>query len=112
MRSLLILLVLASVPAICQQNFNAQATPTPQKAPASPILRLMGAKPASTTCSIPLLNVKPAGTPVAMPNMMPKTAVPGNNPWQTNLTDNMKIVAPAPSCPTDFGKVSVPHTAP
>ncbi len=139
MRSTLMLLVLVCGPAFSQENakptpesaaqrlndnlqqrladiLDPQKIQTPQKMPAAGILRgipkLMAAKPASSICSIPLLNVKPPGTPVAMPNMMPKTAVPGNNPWQTNLTDNMKIVAPAPACPADFGKVSVPRTAP
>jgi hypothetical protein len=92
--------------------FNPQAAETPKILAASPILRLMAAKPASAACSIPLVNVKPPGTPVAMPNMMPETAVPGNALAPTGPIDNMQVVAPAPACPADFGKVSVSHTAP
>jgi hypothetical protein len=153
MRPTLILLVLACMPAIGQENtsptpdnaargfsggvpqrfsdalrkllhysFDAQGVQTPGKTSASPILRIMAARPASPTCSIPLLNVTPPGTPVPMPNMMPKMAVPRDTPVQTRQPnraspepgqiDNMKIVVPAPACPADFGQVSAPRTTP
>ena len=143
MRSTLILLTLACMPAICQENanpapgsgtpafsggipqrlsdalrlklgynFDAHAAQTPQKELPLPLLRMMSAKPAITTCSIPLVKVSSPANPVAMPNMMPKLTVPRNNSGQTAPIDNMKIVAPAPACPADFGKVSAPRTTP
>jgi hypothetical protein len=122
MRSILILLTLACMPAICQENAN----PTPDSAAQGisgtvpqvfsdtlRILRVVADKPAVSTCSIPLINVKAPGTPVPMPNMMPKVAVPPNqtSPGPKPI-DNMKIVAPAPACPADFSQVSVPRTTP
>ncbi len=91
-------------------NFHDPAAQSPQTVPASPILRVMGPRPATSVCSIPLAKAKPPGTPVAMPNMMPVTKVPRTNPEQS--IDEMKIVVPAPACPVDFGKVSAPRTTP
>jgi len=106
-------------------NFDTQAAQTPQKAPAAGILQVMAAKPEGSACSIPLLSVKPPGTPVAMPNMMPKMAEPPSLQPQpgpasqpnravpgSGLIDNMKIVVPAPACPADFGRVSPQGTKP
>lgn len=137
MRLIVMLLTLACMPAICQENADSKpdnpspgfsagvpqklsdalrlklgynfVLQTPQKASAS-ILRMMTAKPEISTCSIPLLNVKPPGTPVAMPNMMPKQS---NQVFQApGPIDNMKVVVPAPACPADFGRVSATPTKP
>lgn len=105
MRSTIIFLALACGPAFCQEYTALPATLQPTKT--------LMVKPAIGVCSIPLINVLPAGKPVAMPNVLPlrnpAPVSPSNNP--TDI-DHMSIVAPAPACPADFGKVQAPPAAP
>lgn len=135
MRSSLILLVLACGPAFCQNDPSASPDTTAQKfndnlrqrindilnpqnarnpggvvssGPRLPQFAAV-ARPMQA-CSIPLLNVVAPGTPVHMPNMMPRTT-PRVMPVPPTL-DRMSIVVPAPACPANFGKAPAPPTRP
>ena len=106
-RPVLILFVLASTPAFCQDSLNDLSGGLKQRL--ADILRnkqiqSLGVIPAnrlfasaqfggSGLCSIPLLSVAAPGKPVPMPNMVPKA-----NPEASGTLDRMKIVAPAPAC--------------
>jgi hypothetical protein len=136
MRSALIFLVLASAPAFCQET-----TPVPVEAGqimndnlqrrindilnpqhvqtsgviVSPRLLVLGndvkANAPVNVCSIPLLNVKPAGSPVPMPVVRPPQSGPlaPNTIPQVPLQDKAGTVRPpAPACPADFGRNTVP----
>jgi len=61
-------------------------------------------------CSIPLLSAVAPGKPVPMPTAGSRQIGPG----QTNMPrpiDRMKIVAPAPACPANFGQVQTSRSS-
>ncbi len=111
MRMALLILALSCGPAFCQSSPDAATSGANNAHPEQLIQRLkIAVNPNPVTvvaptqaCSIPLLNVVPAGTPVPMPNLMP----PSHNPFSVNTgtptqspVDHMPIVAPAPACPS------------
>lgn len=86
MRSILTLIALASMPALCQ--------PPPQ------------------LCSIPLLRATAPGRPVPMPGLKPRAMpTPNANPRRganpPRVPDRMSVLPPAPACPAP-----APHTKP
>jgi hypothetical protein len=121
MRSILTLIALACVPAFCQDAGQKLTNIAP------PSLRASVRPPTPQLCSIPLLNATAPGTPVPMPNLMPRalprpgltrpnTPMPNANPRDPSATppplDRMSIVVPAPACPANFGHIAAPLPTP
>jgi hypothetical protein len=138
MRSILTLIVLACIPALCQPVFcqdagqklndnlrqrltdmlNSQAQLSGNTVAPRP-LPMTVTPPTPQLCSIPLLNVSAPGKPVPMPNLMPRALPsPGLIPTPNTPTpaprvlDRMSIVVPAPACPANFGQTVEPVPAP
>jgi hypothetical protein len=129
MRSALIFLVLASAPAFCQEtppapgnagqimNDNLQRrlqdilSHSQFATPGKVVFKLTNSVSSNvpmSVCSIPLLNVKPAGNPVPMPTVrLPQAGAQSQGP-----IDHMNIVAPAPACAPNFNGLAAPATAP
>jgi hypothetical protein len=95
MRQTFILLALTCAPAFCQDDslntrfhYNPQWFPKINILKPGPVLKLHTVK-TENICSIPLLNAKPAGNPVHMPELrLPQGA-----------SDHMAVNPPAPVCP-------------
>jgi hypothetical protein len=108
MRHILILLAFTCAPAFCQDDsLNSQFHYNPQWFPKVGTLKIGTLKPGTlkplpvmklqivqteTACSIPLLNAKPAGIPVHMPELRTPQGA-------TGAADHMAVKPPAPACP-------------
>lgn len=117
MRSIVTLIALAGIPALCQPAF-CQAQLSVNTVEPRP-LRMTVSPPTPQLCSIPLLNVSAPGKPVPMPNLMPRalpspglTPAPNKPGPAPRLLDRMSIVMPAPACPANFGRTVEPVPAP
>jgi hypothetical protein len=118
MRRILILLALTSAPAFCQDNAVSQQLDNNLRQRLAQILNprnILKQKAPEVTlappgivltqreevCSIPLLNVKPAGTPVHMPELrMPGGARGASGALaEPQVFDRIAVKPPAPACP-------------
>ena len=105
MRTACLLLAFACAPVFAQESDPVILLPSAQglqnlKVPPA-LRRFTATKLAGGTCSIPLLNVTPPGTPVKMPNVKPP-----------NQVDRlMPSSVPAPACPSNMAHVGAPAPA-
>ncbi len=113
MRATCLLLTLACVPMFAQDATPVMPAPSPQRLetlreklfpqglPAQSINFAVSAV-AGGTCSIPLLNAAPAGTPVKMPRIAPP---------KDQVDRMMPKSVPAPACPSNMAHVGAPAPA-
>ena len=111
MRPILLLLVLTCTPAFCQDNgpgtefkYNPQWFPKIDLSKPHTVFKLQTENTAPAVCSIPLLNAKPAGTPVHMPELRIPHVAPGASGaagarTEPQVFDHMAVKPPAPACP-------------
>jgi len=113
MRTACLLLTLACAPVFAQEAAPVMPAPSarrleilkeklfPQGLPAQP-RRFAANVLVGGTCSIPLLNAAPPGTPVKMPTVLPPKG---------QVDSMMPRSVPAPACPSNMAHVGAPAPA-